>query len=117
MRGRFVSCCIISVEQSPCCDRVCLSLREKETDLGFVHSNQPAGPLVRTVDQVPLWQEPWILGRIPLVGPVLNVLYNWMQQKLTYKSVGEFLSDNLGPGDEMRGKRVGLLEDLSAGKK
>ena len=50
------------------------------------------------------------------MGPVLNVLYNFTQQKLTYKSVGEFLSDNLGSGGELSQKRVGLLEDTSAGK-
>ena len=74
---------------------------------------QPAGPLVVTMDRVGLWQEPWIIGRIPLFGPVLNVAYNWWQQRLTYASVGEFLANHLGPGDEMRGKRVGLLEDVS----
>lgn len=43
------------------------------------------------------------------------MLYNFKQQKLTYKSVGDFLSDNLGPGEELSQKRVGLLEDLTAG--
>ena len=51
------------------------------------------------------------MGRIPIIGPALNVMYNFSQQSLTYKSVGDFLSDNLGPGEEMRGKRVGILED------
>lgn len=74
---------------------------------------QPAGPLVITMDSVGLWQEPWIWGRIPFVGPALNVIYNWKQQRLTYASVGEFLSNHLGPGEGMRGKRVGLLEDAS----
>jgi len=63
---------------------------------------------------VPIWQEPWIAGRIPFIGPVLNVLYNFGQQKLTYQSVGDFLSDNLGPGGNLSQKRVGLLEDTSA---
>ncbi len=71
---------------------------------------QPAGPLVVTTDRVGLWQEPWIWGRIPFIGPALNVIYNWKQQKLTYASVGEFLSSHLGPGEDLRGKRVGLLE-------
>lgn len=44
------------------------------------------------------------------------MLYNFGQQKLTYKSVGEFLSDNLGPGEELSHKRVGLLEDTNADK-
>lgn len=66
------------------------------------------------IDSVPLWQEPWILGRLPLIGPALNVIYNWKQQMLTYKSVGEFLSENLGAGEEMRGKRVCILEDKNA---
>ncbi len=74
---------------------------------------QPAGPLVVTTDRVGLWQEPWIWGRIPFIGPALNVIYNWKQQKLTYASVGEFLSSHLGPGEDLRGKRVGLLEDPS----
>ena len=78
--------------------------------LGFVHL-QPAGPLVVTTDRVGLWQEPWIIGRMPLVGSALNVIYNWTQQRLTYASVGEFLASHLGPGAEMRGKRIGLLED------
>lgn len=77
---------------------------------------QPNGPLVTSVDAVPIWQEPWIAGRIPIIGPVLNVLYNFSQQKLTYKSVGEFLSENLGPGEGLSQKRVGLLEDTSASK-
>lgn len=50
---------------------------------------------------------------MPLIGPALNVVYNWKQQRLTYASVGEFLSNHLGPGEDMRGKRVGLLEDAS----
>ena len=66
-----------------------------------------------TTDSVGLWQEPYILGRMPLVGPALNVIYNWMHQRLTYTSVGEFLASHLGPGEELRGKRVGLLEDVS----
>lgn len=68
------------------------------------------------MDKVPLWQEPWIVGRIPFVGPIMNVVYNMSQQKLTYKSVGEFLSDHLGPGEEMSQKRVGLLENNGAGE-
>ena len=50
---------------------------------------------------------------MPLVGPALNVIYNMKQQRLSYASVGEFLSNHLGPGEELRGKRVGLLEDAS----
>jgi len=53
------------------------------------------------------------VGRLPLVGPVLNVVYNWTKQKLTYKSVGEFLSDNLGPGEDMSAKRVCILEEVN----
>lgn len=83
------------------------------TDFVFSFALQPTGPLVVTTDQVGLWQEPWIAGRIPFIGPALNVIYNWKQQRLTYASVGEFLSNHLGPGDEWRGKRVGLLEDAS----
>ena len=71
---------------------------------------QPVGPLVRAIDEVPLWQKPGIVGRFPFIGPTLNVVYNWKRQKLTYKSVGEFLSDSLGPGEDMTGKRVGILE-------
>ena len=55
----------------------------------------------------------WFWGRIPLVGPALNVVYNMKQQRLSYASVGGFLSNHLGPGEELRGKRVGLLEDVS----
>lgn len=69
-----------------------------------------------SVDSVPLWQEPWIAGRIPIIGPMLNVLYNFNLQKLTYKSVGKFLSDHLGPGEELSQKRVGLLEDTRVGQ-
>jgi len=76
--------------------------------------DQPAGPLVTSVDSVPLWQEPWIAGRIPVIGPLLNVLYNFGQQKLTFRSVGDFLADNLGPCENLSQKRVGLLEDASA---
>ena len=72
---------------------------------------QPSGAVVTTIDHVGLWQQPWIVGNLPLVGPLLNVSYNFWCQKLTYKSVGMFLADNLGPGEEMRGKRVGILED------
>lgn len=43
-------------------------------------------------------------------------MYNFKQQRLTYKSVGEFLASNLGPGEEMSQKRVGVLEDPSAGE-
>jgi hypothetical protein len=74
---------------------------------------QPAGPVVRAIDSVPLWQEPWLVGRLPLIGPVLNVVYNWTKQKLTYKSVGEFLSDNLGPGGDMSAKRACILEEVN----
>ena len=74
---------------------------------------QPTGPLVRTVDEVPLWIKPGIVGWIPIIGPALNVLYDWKRQKLAYKSVGEFISDNLGPGEDMRGKRVGILEQVT----
>lgn len=77
--------------------------------------DQPVGPLITSVDSVPLWQEPGIAGRIPVIGPLFNVLYNFSQQKLTFNSVGEFLSDNLGPGGDLSQKRVGLLEDTSAG--
>ena len=76
---------------------------------------QPAGPLVIGLDSVPIWQEPWIAGRIPVIGPILNVCYNFSQQKLTYKSVGDFLSENLGPGKSLSQRRVGLLEDTRAG--
>lgn len=38
---------------------------------------QPAGPLVVTMDRVGLWQERWIVGRTPLSGPALNVIYKW----------------------------------------
>ena len=48
------------------------------------------------------------------MGPLLNVVYNFGQQKLSYKSVGTFLAENLGPGEEMRGKRIGILEDPNA---
>ena len=58
-------------------------------------------------------QEPWFWGRMPLVGSALNVIYNMKQQRLSYASVGKFLSNHLGPGEELRGKRVGLLEDAS----
>ena len=54
------------------------------------------------------------MGNLPLVGPLLNVFYNFTCQKLTYVSVGAFLADNLGPGEALRGKRVGILEDPSA---
>ncbi|KAL9133970.1 MAG: hypothetical protein Q9175_004851 [Cornicularia normoerica] len=80
---------------------------------GRIDQGEPAGPLVITTDRVGLWQEPWLWGRMPLVGPVLNVIYNWKQQRLTYASVGEFLSNHLGPEKELRGKRVGVLEDAS----
>lgn len=76
--------------------------------------DQSAGPLVTSVDSVPLWQEPWIAGRVPVIGPLLNVLYNFGQQKLTFKSVGDFLADNLRPGEDLSQKRVGLLENISA---
>lgn len=75
---------------------------------------QPAGPLVITMDHVGLWQDPWVLGRMPFIGPALNVIYNWKRQRLTYASVGDFLSDHLGSGEDLRGKRVGLLEDSSS---
>ena len=85
-------------------------LESQGTDARFL---QPVGPIMRHIDTVPFWQEPWIVGRLPLIGPRLNVIYNWSQQKLTYKSVGEFLSSNLGPGNDMRRKRVCILEDWS----
>ena len=90
---------------------------------------QPAGPFVATVDHVGLWQLPGLLGNLPLVGTYgashaecctnkpdhvgtyLNIFYNWSQQKLSYKGVGEFLADSLGPGGAYTGKRVCLLED------
>lgn len=68
------------------------------------------GPIVETIDEVGLWQQPWIVGRLPLVGPLLNVMYNWKQQKLTYQSVGDYLASNLGPKEALKGKRVGILE-------
>ena len=55
---------------------------------------QPVGPIVRTVDEVPLWIKPGIEGSIRLIGPVLNVAYSWTRQRLMYQPVGEFLSDN-----------------------
>lgn len=73
---------------------------------------QPTRPLVRTVNEVPLWIKPGIVGWIPIIGPALNVLYNWKRQKLTYNSIGEFISDNLGPGEDVRGKRVDILEQV-----
>ena len=66
------------------------------------------------MDSVPLWQEPWTAGRVPFIGSFLNVLYNFSQQKLTYQSVGQSLSANLGPGEELSHERVGLLEDPTA---
>lgn len=78
--------------------------------------NQPAGPTIRTIGEVGLWQRPWILGNLPLVGPILNVLYNFYWQRLTYKSVGAFLADNLHSDVELRGKRIGLLEDSTKTK-
>ncbi|EIM84094.1 uncharacterized protein STEHIDRAFT_159691 [Stereum hirsutum FP-91666 SS1] len=85
---------------------------------GKVDDGEPSGPLVHTVDYIPLYRPPGFIGNLPFVGPLFNIIYNFYYQKLTYKSVGEFLADNLGPGDGtiegesgMRGKRVGLLEN------
>lgn len=74
---------------------------------------QPKGPPVIAIDTVAPWSHPGIIGSIPVLGPTLNLLYNWtVVQKLSYTSVGEFLADHLGPGGEMYQKRVGLLEDV-----
>lgn len=85
--------------------------------------SKPSGPLVHTIDYIPLYRPPGFIGYLPFVGPLLNIMYNFCYQKLTYKSVGEFLADNLGPGDgaieggtKMRGKRVGLLENWEVGR-
>ncbi|KAI0314855.1 hypothetical protein OF83DRAFT_1165040 [Amylostereum chailletii] len=78
---------------------------------GKIDYAEPVGPVVRTIDYVGLWHRPSLIGQIPFIGPILNVLYNFWCQRLSYKSVGDFLADNLGPGGDMRGKRVGLLED------
>lgn len=64
------------------------------------------GPIVQTTDEVGLWQQPWIVGRLPVVGPFLNTAYNLKQQMLTYQSVGNYLASNIGPGEELWGERV-----------
>jgi len=86
---------------------------------GRITWGKPLGPRVVTVDHVGLWEPPYIIGRIPFIGPYLNLMYNWYHEALTYESCGDFLADHLGPGElnGMRGKRVGLLEDPTAGKK
>jgi len=93
-------------------------LRQNATDIDWsllcpakVFDGEPVGPLVPTIDHVGLWRPLWIIGSIPFIGPLLNIMYNFIHQRLSYKSIGDFLADNLGPGEEMRGKRVGLLED------
>ena len=68
-----------------------------------------------TVDEVPLWPKPWLIGNLPVIGTILNLLYNFGQQHLTSQSVGGFLASNLGEAGIFRGKKVGILEDASGG--
>ena len=42
----------------------------------------------------------------------MNVIYNFFYQQLTYKSVGDYLADNLGPSGELHHKRVCILEEV-----
>ncbi|KAI0027471.1 hypothetical protein K488DRAFT_74522 [Vararia minispora EC-137] len=79
---------------------------------GKVWEGGPRGPLVHAVDVVPIWHAPGLIGSLPSIGPLLNVLYNFAVQRLSYRSVGDFLATHLGPAGEMWHKRVCILEDV-----
>lgn len=66
------------------------------------------------VDRPGLWEEPGTIGKLPVVGTALNVLYNLFCQSLTIKSIGIFLANSLICDEALIGKRVSILEDVSA---
>ncbi|KAH8919286.1 NAD(P)-binding protein [Atractiella rhizophila] len=82
---------------------------------GGTSQGKPSGPLHISKEVVGLWVPPGIIGKIPWLGPRLNLFYNVGKQKITFESVGTFFAGHLGPGDKdgMTGKRVGILEIAS----
>jgi hypothetical protein len=38
-------------------------------------------------------------------------MYNWVTQKITFDTLGEYMIDNLQPDERLKHKRVGVLED------
>ncbi|KAH8827536.1 hypothetical protein DL96DRAFT_1708875 [Flagelloscypha sp. PMI_526] len=78
---------------------------------GMIRDGDPRGPLEVSIESPKGWQAPWLLpGRLPFVGTRLNIFYNFSQLAVTFGTLGEFLADNLGPGEDYTQMRVAVFE-------
>lgn len=78
----------------------------------LTNNEQPVGLLAESITTLPLYQPPFTLTRyLPFqLGYTLNTMYNWVAGPVSFRSLGEYMVDNLDLGERLKGKRVGVLE-------
>ncbi|KAM0751156.1 hypothetical protein T439DRAFT_355989 [Meredithblackwellia eburnea MCA 4105] len=75
---------------------------------------EPTGPLVSSTTTPPLFLPRGFLTRYLLpssLGLLINTMSYWLTTSVTFKSLGEFMIDNLQVGTDMSGKRVQVIEN------